>query len=238
MINIVIPMAGEGKRFRDAGYTVPKPFIGIKGKTMLEWSLESLHMNGARFILIVRSSHLLGYEKVMGDIQKKYSCVVIPIDKLTEGMASSVLLAGDYINNEDQLLVGACDQTVDVPIPVFCKDAKSRNLAGSLMTFYSRHPKWSYAKVDEQGFVLETKEKSPISTHANVGLYYFMRGKDFVHSARRMIEKNDRMNNEFYVAPVYNYMIQEGAKIGIYEIKESQMHGLGTPEDVQAFLSL
>lgn len=238
MINIVIPMAGEGKRFRDAGYTVPKPFIDIKGKTMLEWSLESLYTKDARFILIVRSPQLVGYESIVERIQGKYSCITVPVDKLTEGMASSVLLAADYINTKDPLLIGACDQTVDLPMEAFIGDAKKRNLAGSLMTFYSTHPKWSYAKIDEQGFVLETKEKSAISTHANVGLYYFAQGQDFVRSAMRMIEKNDRTNNEFYVAPVYNHLISEGAKVGIYEIKESQMHGLGTPEDVQAFLSL
>ena len=236
MINIVIPMAGEGKRFQDAGYTVPKPFIDIKGKTMLEWSLESLYIEGARFILIARTPQLLGYEYIMEHIQKKYSCVIVPLESLTEGMASSVLLAAEYMNNEDPLLIGACDQTVDVPMGEFVGDAKNRKLAGSLMTFYSEHPKWSYAKVDEKGFVLETKEKSPISTHANVGLYYFERGRDFVNVARRMIAQNDRVNNEFYVAPVYNYAIQNGAKVGIYEIKESQMHGLGTPEDVQEFL--
>ena len=236
MINIVIPMAGAGKRFQDAGYTVPKPFIDIKGKTMLEWSLESLYTEGARFICIARTPQLLGYEYVMERIQKKYTCVIVPVESLTEGMASSVLLAAEYINNEDPLLIGACDQTVDVPMKEFTGDARNRKLAGSLMTFYSTHPKWSYAKVDEQGFVVETKEKSPISTHANVGLYYFERGQDFVNAAQRMIAQNDRVNNEFYVAPVYNYLIEQGLKIGIYEIKESHMHGLGTPEDVQEFL--
>ncbi len=238
MINIVIPIAGEGKRFQSAGYTVPKPFIDIKGKTMLEWSLESLYIESARFILIARSSHLLGYEKIMERIQKKYSCIILSVEKLTEGMASSVLLAHDYINNKDALLIGACDQTVDVSMSEFIKDAKTRNLDGSLMTFYATHPKWSYAKIDEQGLVVETKEKSPISTHANVGLYYFARGRDFVQAASLMIAQNDRFNNEFYVAPVYNYIVKNGAKIGIYEIKESQMHGLGTPEDVQEFLQL
>lgn len=238
MINIVVPMAGEGKRFREAGYKVPKPFINVKGKTMLEWSLESLYMKDARFILIARSLHLLGYEKIMESIQKRYPCVIVLIDKFTEGMASSVLLASEHINNEDPLLIGACDQTVDVPMEEFIEDARKWNLSGSLMTFYATHPKWSYAKVNEQGFVLETKEKSPISTHANVGLYYFARGRDFVRCASHMIEKNDRTNNEFYVAPVYNYMVQEGLLIGIYEIKESHMHGLGTPEDVKEFLQL
>ena len=236
MINIVIPMAGEGKRFKNAGYTVQKPFIDIKGKTMLEWSLESLYIEGARFILIARTPQLLGYEHIMERIQKKYPCVIVPVESLTEGMASSVLLAAEHINTEDPLLIGACDQTVDVPMGEFVGDARSRKLAGSLMTFYSQHPKWSYAKVDEQGFVVETKEKSPISTHANVGIYYFERGRDFVNAAQRMIVQNDRVNSEFYVAPVYNYVIQSRAKVGIYEIKESRMHGLGTPEDVQEFL--
>ncbi len=236
MINIVIPMAGQGKRFQEAGYTVPKPFIDIKGRTMLEWSLESLHTEGSRFILIARTPQLLGYEKAMEAMQEKYQCVIISVESVTQGMASSVLLAKEYINNEDPLLIGACDQTVDISMEEFIGDSKRRGLDGSLMTFYATHPKWSYTKVDDQGFAVETKEKSPISSHANVGLYYFERGKYFVKAALRMIAQNDRFNNEFYVAPVYNYLIKEGMRIGIYEIDESKMHGLGTPEDVKEFL--
>lgn len=236
MINIVIPMAGEGKRFRDAGYAVPKPFIDVKGKTMLEWSLESLYTEDSRFILIARADHLQGYEYVLERIRKKYPIVVLTIDKLTEGMALTVLVAEDMINNGDSLLIGACDQAVDVPMQDFIGDARGRSLDGSLMTFYTTDPKWSYAKIDERGFVVETKEKIPISTHANVGLYYFARGRDFVQAASLMIAKNDRFGSEFYVAPVYNYAIADGKKIGIFEIAESQMHGLGTPEDLQYFI--
>ena len=236
MTNIVIPMAGEGKRFKDAGYTTPKPFIEANGKTMLETSLESLYFGDARFILIARSDHLIGYEHVMERIGKKYPTVVLTVDKLTEGMASTVLLAKDSINNNDPLLIGACDQTVDVATQEFIEDARHRNLDGSLMTFHATDVKWSFVKIDDAGYVVEVKEKEPISTHANVGLYYFARGKDFVNSAKEMIAQADKSKNEFYVAPVYNYLVAQGAKVGIYEIDSSHMHGLGTPEDLEEFL--
>ena len=228
-------MAGEGKRFKEAGYTTPKPFIEVEGKTMLEWSLESLVAPDSRFILIARASHLPGYESLMENLKKKYPITLLTIDHLTEGMVCTTLIAAHLINNEEPLLLGACDQTVDVPMSDFISDAASRNLDGSLMTFHATHPKWSYSKVDENGFVTEEREKNPISTHANVGFYYFAKGKDFVTAAALMIAYNERVNNEFYVAPAYNYAIAKGAKIGIYEIQESQMHGLGTPDDVESF---
>jgi len=231
-------MAGEGKRFQDAGYSAPKPFIDVKGKTMLEVSLESLYVEGGKFILIARSSHLVGYESVMTRIQSEYPTSVITVDGLTEGMLSTVLVAVDQINNETPLLIGACDQVVDVPMSVFVNDAQQRKLDGSVMTFYATHSKWSYTKVAENGLVTEVREKEPISNHANVGLYYYAKGRDFVTAASQMITHNEKIHGEFYVAPTYNYAIAKGTKIGIYEIEESQMHGLGTPEDLQQFLRL
>jgi len=161
---------------------------------------------------------------------------LLTVDYLTEGMVSTILLAASLINNNTPLLIGACDQTVDVKMEEFIEDAQKRGLDGSLMTFYATHPKWSYTKVDESGLALDIREKDPISTHANVGLYYFAHGKDFVDAAHAMIASDERVNNEFYVAPTYNYAIEKGKKMSIYEIESSQMHGLGTPEDVEAFV--
>lgn len=238
MINIVVAIAGEGKRFRDAGYAVPKPFIDVKGKTMLERALDNLYIPGTRFIVIARSAHLNEYKEVISALQKKYEIELLTIDMLTAGMVSTILFAAHLISTDDPLVVTGCDQVVDIPMEDFIRDAQKRNVGGSLMTFYATHPKWSYVEINDNGDAIRVKEKEPISTHANVGIYYFAHGKDFVQAASQMIAQNDRVNNEFYVAPVYNYMIKNGIKVGIYEIKESQMHGLGTPEDLEEFIRM
>jgi dTDP-glucose pyrophosphorylase len=141
------------------------------------------------------------------------------------------------INNEDPLMLANSDQIVEADLNRFIEDCDARNLDGSILTFHADHPKWSYAKVDESGYLVHLREKEVISEHATVGLYYFRRGKDFVNSAIEMIANNDRVNNEFYTAPAYNYSLQAGLKIGIYEIKESEMFGLGTPEDLDIYVA-
>ena len=236
MLNIVIPMAGAGSRFAKAGYDKPKPFIDVCGKPMIECVLDNLHVEGARFILIARAEHLEAEKENVERLQRQYNCKFITVDKLTEGAACTILLSCEYINTDDALLLANSDQIVEMDIADYINDSKKRNLDGSILTFYSDHPKWSYAKLDDNDRVTEVKEKQPISKHATVGLYYFEKGKDFVNSAVKMIANNDRVNNEFYTAPAYNYAIQSGRKIGLHEIEEKQMFGLGTPEDLDIYI--
>ena len=109
-----------------------------------------------------------------------------------------------------------------------------QNVDGGIVTFKSTHPKWSFAKIDENNFVTEVAEKRPISTLATVGIYFWKHGKDYVKYAEQMIEKNIRVNNEFYVCPVFNEAIADGKKFKTYNI--NKMWGLGTPEDLDIFL--
>jgi dTDP-glucose pyrophosphorylase len=146
-----------------------------------------------------------------------------------------VLLASRLINNKEPLLISNSDEIVDMDLRDFISDAGRRYLDGSILTFYADHPKWSYAHVGTDGFVDEVREKIVISSHATAGLYFFRQGRFFVTSAETMIAANDRVNHEFYVAPTYNYAVRAGLKIGIYEIASSQMFGLGTPEDLEAY---
>jgi hypothetical protein len=113
----------------------------------------------------------------------------------------------------------------------------SKKVDGAILVFESIHPKWSYVKSDKNGFIREVAEKKVISKEATVGVYYWKRGEDYVHSAEKMIKKNIRVNNEFYVCPVYTFAIQNNYKIGIYEIPKNHMHGLGTPEDLEIFIN-
>ncbi len=237
-INIVIPMAGLGSRFANVGYEKPKPFIDVDGKSMIVRVLDNLNYPDANYILIARKEHLQKEKELVGKIENEYNAKFIGIDKLTEGTACTVLYARKYINNEFPLLIANSDQIVDMSIPDFINDCFDRGLDGSILTFrdLELNPKWSFAKLNDNNLVTEVKEKEAISEFATVGIYLFNKGSEFVDSAIDMIIENDRVNNEFYTCPVYNYLIKDGAKIGIYDIEFSNMHGIGTPEDLEAYL--
>ena len=240
MINIVIPMAGQGSRFAKAGYEKPKPFIDVDGKPMIVRVLENLAYPDARYILIARREHMEKEKELVTQIEKEFNAIFIPIDKLTEGTACTVLYARKYINTEEPLLIANSDQVVDMNIADFIDDCKNRNLDGSILTFIDEHkdPKWSFAKLDKNNLVSEVKEKVVISEFATVGIYLYSKGKEFVDASIDMIIENDRVNNEFYTCPTYNYAINNGSKIGIYNIEFEQMHGIGTPEDLKLYLKV
>lgn len=237
MIHIVIPMAGQGARFVNAGYQTPKPFIEVNGTTLIELVLSNLWMKDARFILIAREEHLKSQPEVVNRILENYNAVFIPVHKLTEGSACTVLHAHRHINNDIPLLLANSDQYVDFDISDYVGDCRERNLDGSILTFVdvTRDKKWSFAKLNSEKMVEEVKEKCAISEYATVGLYYFSHGRAFVDAAIDMVVANDRVNGEFYTCPVYNYCISAGQRIGIYNISADSMHGLGTPEDLSRF---
>lgn len=240
MINIVIPMAGEGSRFVKAGYAKPKPFIDVDGKPMIARVMENLQCRDARYILIGRKAHLEQEKELVEQLSAQYNATFIGIDKLTEGTACTVLYARQFINNNDPLLIANSDQLVNASIQQFVDDCFEKNLDGSILTFSDPelNPKWSFARLNDEGLVVEVQEKKAISEFATVGIYLFSKGAEFVNAAVDMIIANDRVNNEFYTCPVYNYAIKNGSKIGIHNILFDQMHGLGTPEDLDKYLLL
>ena len=233
-------MAGAGSRFVKAGDKDPKAFIDVDGKTMIERVLDNLQYPNARYILIARKEHLESRLDLASAIKKKYNVEFITIDKLTEGTVCTVLHARKLINNNIPMVIANSDQIIDIKFEDFVNDCLQRHLDGSIMTFLDeeRNPKWSFAKVDERGFVIEVKEKQLISNRATVGIYMWQKGKDFIDSSIDMIAENERVNNEFYTCPTYNYLIENGKKIGIYDIKFEEMHGIGTPEDLNKYLEL
>ena len=237
--NIVIPMAGEGSRFSRVGYKKPKPFIDVNGKPMISLVLQNLSCLDANYVLIAREDHLKQEPKLVKEIEDKYPVTFHPISHLTEGAACTVLHAREFINNDDPLIIANSDQIVDINFQSFVSDSIERKLDGSLMVFIdeSKDPKWSFAKIDENAIVQEVKEKEPISNLATVGIYMFNEGKDFVDSAIDMIVNRDQVNDEYYVCPVYNYAIKNNKKFGVFEIPFESMHGLGTPQDLDIYLS-
>lgn len=240
MLNIVIPMAGAGSRFAKAGYQDPKPLIPVFGKPMIQVVIDNLTPACEhRFIFICQRAHVKEYglrEKLM---QFSPQSELIEIDGLTEGAACTVLKATHLINTNDPLMIANSDQYVDTDINDYLASESERHLDGLIMTMKASHPKWSFAATDATGMVTLVAEKDPISEDATVGIYNFARGADFVRAANQMIEKDLRVNGEFYVAPVYNEMIGSGAKIGIANIGDDQgngMFGIGTPEDLELFI--
>lgn len=236
MINIVIPMAGAGSRFAKAGYKKPKPFIDVLGKPMICHVLDNLDMPDAKFILLVRKEHYDNEPETIQWIKNNYNVEFVLIDKLTEGAACTVLHAHRLVNNDAPLLIANSDQIVDMNITDYINDSNARSLDGSVLCFQDDDTKWSYAKIDDNGYIVEIKEKVVISEHATVGIYYFAKGRIFVENAIDMFVRNERVNNEFYVAPVYNYAIDKGGRFGIYSIDMNQMHGTGTPEDLDKYI--
>ena len=233
-LNILIPMAGAGSRFEKAGYTFPKPLIEVNGKPMIQVVIENLNID-ANFIFVVQKEHREKYnlDALLGLIAPNSK--IVETDGITEGAACTALLAKEYINTDSPLFFANSDQFVDWNSSDFMYKMNESGLDGGIVTFNSTHPKWSFAKVNSDGYVTEVAEKKPISNLATVGFYYWKKGSDFVKYAESMINKNIRVNNEFYVCPVFNEALKDNKKIITYNIKK--MWGLGTPEDLNYYLN-
>ncbi|WGW06067.1 glycosyltransferase family 2 protein [Tropicibacter oceani] len=236
-VNVIIPAAGEGSRFAKAGWKKPKPFIDVEGRPMLDHVIDNVAPAGASVSLLLRAAHMDAQPAIVHGFEKA-GVDILPVDKLTEGTACTVLLARKVYDNDRPMMVANSDQLVDFDVTDYVQDCLDRGLDGSILVFRdpSMDPKWSFAKLDDQGLVTEVAEKKPISDLATVGIYLFTRGRDFVSATADMIAANERVNGEFYTCPVYNYMIANGARIGVYEVAMDAMSGLGTPEDLTALL--
>jgi HAD superfamily hydrolase (TIGR01509 family) len=232
-MNVLIPMAGAGSRFAQAGYTFPKPLIEVNGKPMIQVVVDNLNID-AHYVFIVQEEHFHKYnlKQVLNLI--KPGCDIVTINGITEGAAVTTLLAKEYINSNEPLLIANSDQIVEWNSNECLYAFDADEIDGGILTFKATHPKWSYAKIGDNGFVSEVAEKNPISDNATVGIYYWKHGSDYVKYAEDMIQKNIRTNNEFYVCPVFNQAIEDGKKIRVKEIEK--MWGIGTPEDLNYYL--
>jgi len=235
-MNVLIPMAGAGKRFEEMGYSFPKPLIDVNGKPMIQVVVESLNID-AKYIYVVQKEHYEKYnlKHLLNLISP--NCEIVQIDEMTEGAACTTLLAEEYINNDEPLLLANSDQYLDWNSNEFMYPMIADDIDGGILTFTATHPKWSFAKLDDSGFVERVAEKDPISNVATVGVYFWTRGSDYVKYCKQMIEKDIRTNNEFYVCPVYNEAIQDGKKIKTFHINKEQMWGMGTPEDLERYIN-
>jgi HAD superfamily hydrolase (TIGR01509 family) len=232
-LNVLIPMAGAGSRFQQAGYTFPKPLIDVKGKPMIQVVVDNLNMD-ANYIFVVQKEHRAKYnlDTLLNLITP--NCKIVEVDGLTEGAACTTLLAKEHIDNDAPLVMANSDQFLEWDSNEFMYKMIEQKVDGGIVSFQATHPKWSFAKVDEYGYVTEVAEKNPISDIATVGVYYWAKGSDYVKYAEQMINKNIRTNNEFYTCPVFNEAIADCKQIKTFHI--DNMWGIGTPEDLNYFL--
>jgi len=238
MLNIVIPIAGEGSRFTKAGYKNPKPFIELLNKFMVLHVVDNINLPGAKYIFLCQNKHLKEFGAEFVQQLKDRSFVqdfeIIPVKETTEGAACTVLLAKPFINNTDELLIANGDQLIEDEFSKAIKFFARQKADAGIWCFFNTAMKWSYVSINSNRHITRVAEKQVISEHATCGVYYVRQGRFFVDAAENMIAKNDRVNNEFYVAPVFNYMILEEKKVVPWFVNE--MHGLGTPEDLNAYL--
>ena len=229
-------MAGEGSRFAKEGYTFPKPLIDVNGKPMIQVVVENLDFD-AEYIFVVRKEHLKKYEGLEKTLYRitNNNCKIVEVDSLSEGAACTALLAKNLIDCDDDLLIANSDQVIEYSSVNFKTLKTMTNVDAIVFTFNSVHPKWSFVKTNSRGVISEVAEKLPISDIATCGIYWYKKGSDFVKYAEKMIEKNIRVNNEFYIAPVYNELILDKKILIPYFVHE--MYGIGTPEDLNFYLN-
>ncbi len=234
-MNIVMPMAGRGKRFAQIGVTTPKPLIDVRGKPMYAWATEGLPLARAKKLIFICLAEHLSDRALERDIKSRYARyapAIIALDHVTEGQACTVLAARELIDSDEPLLIFNADTCCRTTLGQALESLPPQ-VDGVLDVFRATGDRWSFARLDDQRRVLETAEKRRISDWATTGLYYFRRGGDFVHHAEAMIAAGERSNGEFYVAPVYNRMIAAGADVRANPV--DQIWVLGTPEDLARF---
>lgn len=224
-----MPMAGDGSRFKDAGYTVPKPLIEVDGVPMFVHAVETCSLPFDDIIFIVRKEH-----NISDTIRNYYpNSKVIEITNKTQGAVCTVLLADLYMSNHDSVFIANCDQILGWNSGLFLHEIEHSDPNAAVLLFHNpeREDKWSFADYNlKSGIITRVAEKDPISEWASTGHYYWRSWSEFKFAAKDMIRADDKVRGEFYICPVLNYT--HGLLLGAVV---DTMTGLGTPEDLQAW---
>lgn len=240
MINIVIPMAGPSVYFENSNFQYPKPLLEIDGKTVIERVVDYLSVinEEVRFIFIINEAEIEKYhlESTIKLIAGENS-VVISQNNNTNGAVCTVLLAIEYINNEDTLIISNSDQVIEYDLNKVIDDFRKREADAGAICFQSVHPKWSYVKTDRDDprNVIEVAEKKPISRNAIAGFYYYKHGTDYVENAMEIIKKNDAVNGLFYVSHTFNEIILKNKKVAMYKIDNDSYFSFYLPEKIKEY---
>ncbi len=237
-MSVIITMAGLGSRFRAVGYKVPKYMIEAKGKTLFEWSMDSLldyNKYVSKYVFVVRKED--DASEFIREKCNKYGIEdieIVEIDYLTDGQATTCMLAVSHCNPEDAIMVYNIDTYVE-PYEMKYEDIAGE---GHIPCFHAEGDHWSFVKLDEQGNAIEVREKKRISDNCTLGAYYFSSAALYTELYNEYYADESNMENkEKYIAPLYNYMIEKGMNVTISIVNEDKVHVLGTPEELQIFLN-
>jgi len=236
MINILIPMAGRSLYFPENEFPFPKPLIEIDQKTMIEHVIQNLSSVGKdiQFIFVLSSADCRRFHLDSTlDIITNYQCQIVRLNNEAKGAACSALMAINHIGNNGPLIIANSDQLFDYALSDLIEKFKESD--AGVVTFESVHPRWSYVRLDRDGFVVETAEKRPISREAIAGLYYFRYGSDFVEAAMRSIQKDSSVNGNFYIAPTLNELILQGKKIRVAKINANRYYTFYTSQKIKEY---
>lgn len=236
MINILIPLAGTNQFFSENEYPYPKPLIEINDKTMIEHVISNFDSikKEKQFIFIINNEDCKKYhlDNVL-NLLTNHACKIIKIDSETKGAACSAMMAIEYINNDNPLIIANADQLFDDNLEDLVSSFYEYD--GGVISFDSIHPRWSYARLDEENHIVETAEKRPLSKHAIAGFFYFKEGKDFIISAMNMIKKDASLNGLYYISPTLNEMVLQNKKLVVKKIDNDKYHTFYTPQKIQEY---
>ena len=237
-MNVVIPMAGRGQRFVDAGYTDPKPLIDVLGRPMYSWATDCIPLDHcSRLVFVVLAEHLDRYP-LGDDIATRYAAhdpQVVALDGVTDGQLCTVLEAADELDPDAPLVGYNADTTFESPTIPANLPRLGGELDGLIGVFEAPGDHWSFARLHDDGRVVETAEKVRISPYATTGLYAFGTARRFVDEGRAMVADDDRARGEFYVAPLYNRLIAGGDVVAVDAA--TSVAALGTPDELVSFLN-
>jgi dTDP-glucose pyrophosphorylase len=230
-------MAGSGSRFSAEGYGLPKPFVDINGRMMIERVLTGLELSGAETYLVVQEAFLEQNRDHMNRIAEHFSVETITVKKLTQGASCTALAAFDVINNNEAVVFADSDNLFyGSTFRDFLEDSMLRRLDAAVATFGSNNPAFSYIEIGRDGLGIRTREKEVISSHAIAGLYFFARGQDFIRCAIDTMIYGDRMHNEYYMSNTLNYLLERGGSVGHYPIESKSWDCVGTPSQLNEYL--
>lgn len=236
MLKIIIPLAGPSELFSNAGYYYPKPLIEINGKIMIEHVLKNPAniQEPHQFIFIINSEESSKYH--LDNVLKLLSpnCEIIKLKKPTKGGLCSTLMAIDKINVDDSMLILNGDQILDIDFEEVNKFWKAQSSDAGLLTFTSVHPRWSYARIENEA-VVQTAEKNPISNHAIAGYYFFKNAANFFTAAYDSIKNDVQLNGMFFIAPVINQYILQNKTVKALTIKANTYHSFYSPQMVAEY---
>jgi NDP-sugar pyrophosphorylase family protein len=238
-LNLVIPAAGMGSRFRATGIDTPKPLIPILGIPMIGWVIANFNLQPEDVIWIIsrkedKISAIL--EELLPQLENEIR--FIEIDKLTDGAATTLEFALNQIPQNEAVLCANSDQFVSSDLSTFMDMVRGNESAGQILTMSANGNKWSYVKRNSEGVVVDVVEKVQVSDEATVGVYGWRTAQDATDSISQMKKADFKVNGEFYVAPSYTFLINQGGEVATYNVGnvEEDVHGLGTPEDLEIFL--